>query len=58
VDRPVGSCLFAAWGFHRKNPAGCPIYLLVFNNAAPLPERIADDVVPTDYERYTFRILN
>ena len=52
----VGSCLLESWNFHRKNPGGCPVDLLVFNNASGLPERIAAGVAPTDYDLQVIQI--
>jgi FkbH-like protein len=46
----IGACLFEGWGFHRKNPAGCPVDLLVSNNAEPLPDRLMPDVEVLAYD--------
>ena len=33
----IGSCLLETLGFHKRNPSGCPVDLLLVTNAAPLP---------------------
>jgi FkbH-like protein len=46
----IGACLFEAWGFHRKNPAGCQVDILVSNNADPLPEQLSPGIAVSDYD--------
>lgn len=50
----IGSCLLNALRLHESNPSGCPVDLLVVNNADPLPERPALSV---DISSYDFVVI-
>lgn len=47
----VGSCFLDAWGFHHKNPQGCPADFFLSNNSGDLPES------PEHIEKYDFQIV-
>ena len=34
----IGSCLLDEWGFHRRNPSGCPVDHILVTNADQMPE--------------------
>jgi FkbH-like protein len=46
----IGSCLLESWQFHRQNPSGCPVDLIVMNNVGALPDNPSDGIQISDYD--------
>ena len=45
----IGSCLLDEWGFHRRNPSGCPVDHVLVTNADQMPERPAAPISSYDF---------